>query len=74
MMRIPSPATMTVGNDLSFYGTSDDASSTGSSARTWAFNLTWFGPTHFPLVASGLSPAPQLAQVPNHVMIWFELH
>lgn len=71
MIKTPSPATMIVGKDFSFLA--DETSSTGSSTN-WAFNLVTPGATHFPLLASGLSPASQSAQVPNQVMIWFWLH
>jgi len=68
MIKTPSPATMIVGKDFSFLA--DETSSAGSSIN-WAFNLVAPGATHFPLLASGLSPGSQSAQVPNQVMIWF---
>lgn len=70
MIRTPRPATIIVGNDLSFAYTLSvaDTVSAGSS-MSYAFNRTDEGPTHDPLLASGLRPFPQSAQVPNHVII-----
>ena len=72
-IKVPSPATRIVGKDLFLAAWVDEASSSiGSSIR--AFNLRPDGPTHVPLLESGLVPSSQSAQVPSHVMIWLSPH